>query len=372
MDNNMKKIAMIPVRMGSKRVKNKNLRLLGNKPLVAYVIEAAVKADIFDEIYINSESDIFKEIADQYGVKFYKRPEQLSSDQATNDHFALDFMDNIEGDILIQLLATSPFITSNQIIEFTNKSVEYDTLISTAKVKIESIYKGNPINFNQKEITPPSQLLEPIQAYACSLMSWKYDNYKVNMEQYGAGYHGGDGKIGFYELSGHATVDIDEEEDFKLAEAILKAEDIKPQYYKSGNVYDADRDRVLLEDGVFNNTMLDFNKEVASIQEIIQNNPIDTAWSHTLVNSESTCATLIAQMPGEGNRLHYHSDWDEWWHILKGQWEWFVEGRKLTVKEGDLVFIERGKRHKITAIGEGMSIRLAVSREDIDHIYECV
>ena len=67
----MKKIiAMIPVRLGSKRIPNKNLRLLGNKPLVAYIIEAAIKADVFDEIYINSESDIFKEIAEQYGVKF--------------------------------------------------------------------------------------------------------------------------------------------------------------------------------------------------------------------------------------------------------------------------------------------------------------
>ena len=117
----MKKIAMIPVRLGSKRVKNKNLRLLGNKPLVAYVIEAAKKANIFDEIYLNSESEIFQEIADQYNIKFYKRPKSLSTDKATNDHFALDFINNVEGDILIQLLATSPFITQEQIVEFTNK-----------------------------------------------------------------------------------------------------------------------------------------------------------------------------------------------------------------------------------------------------------
>jgi CMP-N-acetylneuraminic acid synthetase/quercetin dioxygenase-like cupin family protein len=366
----MKKIAMIPVRLGSKRVKNKNLRLLGNKPLVSYVIEAALESKVFDEIYLNSESDIFKEIADSYGIKFYKRPDWYSSDEATNDHFSLDFMNNVEGDILIQLLATSPFITSEQIVNFVNQSINFDTLISTSKVKIESLYKGKPINFDPKQITPPSQLLEPVQAYACSLMSWKYNNYKSNMEKYGAGYHGGDGDIGFFELSGYATVDIDEEDDFKLAEAIIKIKNQKPRYYKSGDVYDANRKRVLLEDGVSNNTMLEYNKEVTSIKNIINSNPTDEAWSHTLVNSESTCATLIAQMPGEGNRLHYHSDWDEWWHIIQGQWEWYVDGKTLTVSEGDLVFIERNKRHKITAIGKGLSIRLAVSREDIDHIYE--
>ena len=97
----MKKIiAMIPVRLGSKRVPNKNLRLLGNKPLVAHIIEAAKEANVFDEIVINSESDIFKEIADEYGVKFYKRPEHLSTDEATNDDFTLDFMHNINGDML--------------------------------------------------------------------------------------------------------------------------------------------------------------------------------------------------------------------------------------------------------------------------------
>ena len=233
----MKRIAMIPVRMGSKRIKNKNLRLLGNKPLVAYVIESAKKSGVFDEIYLNSESDIFREIANEYGIKFYKRPEVLATDDATNDDFALDFMDNIDGDILVQLLATSPFITPEQIIEFTNKSESSDTLISTTKVKIESIYKDLPINFDQSKVSPPSQLLEPVYAYACSLMAWKYDNYKSNMYKYGAGYHGGDGQIDFFELNGYATLDIDEEVDFLLAESILLAKPTRPEYYKSGKSY---------------------------------------------------------------------------------------------------------------------------------------
>ena len=76
----MKVIAMIPARLGSKRVKNKNLRLLGGKPLIAHVIETVKETNIFDEIYINSESDVFKQIADSYGINFYKRPSELSTD----------------------------------------------------------------------------------------------------------------------------------------------------------------------------------------------------------------------------------------------------------------------------------------------------
>ena len=63
----MKKIiGMIPARLGSKRVKKKNLRLIGGKPLISYVIEAALDVKYFDEIYINSESDVFSEIAKKY------------------------------------------------------------------------------------------------------------------------------------------------------------------------------------------------------------------------------------------------------------------------------------------------------------------
>jgi len=79
---------------------------------------------------------------------------------------------------------------------------------------------------------------------------------------------------------------------------------------------------------------------------------------------------LIAQMPGEGNRMHFHPDWDEWWYIIEGEWEWTIDGEAKVVRQGEVGFIKRGRRHKITAVGEGMSIRLAVSRNDVDHVYD--
>ena len=74
-------------------------------------------------------------------------------------------------------------------------------------------------------------------------------------------------------------------------------------------------------------------------------------------------------MPGEGNRMHYHHNWDEWWYIIQGQWEWLVDDEKKEITTGELVFIERNRVHKITATGNSMAIRLAVSREDVDHVY---
>ena len=111
----MKTIAMIPARLGSKRVPKKNLRLLNGRPLISYVIESAVKSDIFDEVYLNSESELFSEIADEYGALFYKRPEKFSTDLSNNDDFVTDFMKNVEGDILIQILPTSPLLSTEEI-----------------------------------------------------------------------------------------------------------------------------------------------------------------------------------------------------------------------------------------------------------------
>tara|TARA_Y100001938_G_C8077432_1_gene426968 strand:+ start:1005 stop:2129 length:1125 start_codon:yes stop_codon:yes gene_type:complete len=365
-------VAVIPARLGSKRVPKKNIRLLNGKPLIQYVIDAAVEAACFDEIWVNSESDILKEIAENSNVKFYKRPLELCEDNVGSDLFVHDFIKNVDCDVIVQILPTSPFITAEQIKQFVSLSTNYDTVVSTTPVRIESLYDGVPINFKRSEPTPPSQDLTPIQAYACSLMSWDVDLYNSNMERFGCAYHGGEGSVGYYEITGYGALDIDEEDDFVLAEAIahsLQQPNTRPKYYDDEEIYDADRLRVLLDDGVTNNTMYEFNKERVSIDEIIERNPQDSCWSHTLVNSKSNSATLIAQMPGEGNRMHYHADWDEWWHILKGEWEWFIEGKAVTVKKGDMVFIERNKVHKITAIGEDQAIRLAVSREDVDHIY---
>jgi len=67
----MKIVAMIPARLGSARVKNKNLRLINKKPLIQYIIDSALQSEYLDDIYINSEALIFKELADHNNIHFY-------------------------------------------------------------------------------------------------------------------------------------------------------------------------------------------------------------------------------------------------------------------------------------------------------------
>lgn len=360
---------MIPARMGSKRVPKKNLRKILGKKLIQYPIDAAKASGVFDEIYINSESDIFKEIAEKSGIKFHKRPEHLSSDSATNDDFTQEFINNVECDVIVQILSTSPFITPEEIREFVEriKIGDINTLISVKNVQIEAIYKNEPINFDPIGVTLPSQELEPIKAYACSLMAWTTKEYNENMKIHGAGYHGGDYPKDTFELKGFSTVDIDNEEDFDIAEVI--AEHIQKIEKDSTDLHkENDVPSILFKDGVEYNDLHDSNKEIVNLYDII-NSMGESSWSKRVVNSENNSATLICQNPGEGNRRHYHSDWNEWWLIVKGEWIFEIEGANKIVKEGDLVFIEKNRIHRIEATGNVPAIRLAVSREDVDHIY---
>lgn len=217
-------IAMIPARLGSQRVPKKNLRLLAGKPMISYVIETALQSGVFDEVYVNTEADIIGEVAIQYGAKFYKRPEEFATNTSGNDDFAYDFIKNTDGDILIQILPTSPLLTTDEVRSFVDEMIkkDYDTLISVIDHKIACIYDGKPVNFKLLEPHISSQLMTPVQSYATVLMGWKYESFKQSMEKFGFAYHGSDSKIGYFSLKGLSEIDIDEEKDFQLAEVALQ------------------------------------------------------------------------------------------------------------------------------------------------------
>lgn len=373
----MKIVGMIPARLCSKRVKKKNLRLINGKPLISYIVETIKQCDCFDEIYLNSEAMIFKEIADEYGISFYKRPAEFSTDQSTNDEFALDFLKNVPGDILIQVLPTSPLITVAEINNFTNEMIHknYDTLISVENKQIACVYDGEPVNFDKLKVNPPSQTMKPVQAYATVLMGWKHETFIKNMNKYDSAYHGGDGRTGYFELRGLSTIDIDREEDFALVEAIITSQQnrkngSKKYYESSSNDHsEVDVESILKKDGVIINDLASVNREVINFFDILHEKGVTHSWSKRVIDTENNSATIIAQLPGEGNRLHYHPNWNEWWYIIDGEWEWEIEGEKKIIKKGDIVFMEKGRQHKITAAGNKIAIRLAVSRADVAHVY---
>lgn len=227
-------VAMIPCRLGSQRVPKKNLRLLAGKTLAQWVGEACLASEAFDGVYINSESNVFQKMAKDAGIHFYKRPAHLSTNAATNDDFALDFMNSVDCDVLIQVNPTSPFTSPQSIREFVQAFLDggYQTLHTVKEERIEGLFNGRPLNFDPMKQMPPSQELMPVQVFTSSMMAWDVAKYRDNMKKAGCAVYGGDGKIGYFVVRGLATLDIDNEFDFQMAEAFVAIKNQEVRYYE--------------------------------------------------------------------------------------------------------------------------------------------
>lgn len=220
--NNYKLVAMIPARMGSKRIPKKNIRFLLDKPLIQYPVDLALKSDAFDSIWVNTESVQLGEICRSMGVNFHQRPEALANDQATNREFVYEFLQKHDCDYVVMVNPTSPLLTKetmNRFIEFV-QSGDYDIIHSVIAVKTESFYKGEPINFD-KRYKINSQFLEPVKEIMWALTAWKRDFFLAAQD---SGLNPiFEGKIGLFEVPKDESADLDTEEDWNIAEGLLNA-----------------------------------------------------------------------------------------------------------------------------------------------------
>jgi len=214
-------IAMIPARIGSTRLPRKNLALLDGKPLIYYAISAAKESGVFDRILLNSDSHIFKDVAERYGVEFYHRPEDLGSSKAKSDSVVYDFMKKHAGDILVWVNPTSPLQPSSEISDVIDYFIEnnLDSLITVKNENVHCLLDGQPINFDSGELFAQTQDLKPVQPFVYSLMMWRYAPFMKAFEE--KGYALLNGKIGFYSVSNLASVIIKTAEDLKFAEYVL-------------------------------------------------------------------------------------------------------------------------------------------------------
>ena len=93
------------------------------------------------------------------------------------------------------------------------------------------------------------------------------------------------------------------------------------------------------------------------------------SWAVRIAYNNRFGGVVIQQQPGEGNRKHYHPDADENWIILDGKWEWYIEGKKQTVKKGDFVIVPKKTWHQIKCVGNKPGVRYAITKPDVEHIY---
>jgi CMP-N-acetylneuraminic acid synthetase len=215
-----KSIAMIPARMGSQRLKQKNLRELGGIPLITRAIRKCREAGVFDEIWVNSEHPAFGEIAAAEGVSFHQRPEELGNNQATSEQFVHEFLQRHQTEFVFQVHSIAPLLTVKQVkefVEFMNRE-PFDVLLSYEPIQIECALEGKPVNFTFETKTN-SQELKPIQRVTWSITGWRRATYLEAISASKCATYSG--RVGFYPVDHLAAHVIKTEDDLLLAEAVL-------------------------------------------------------------------------------------------------------------------------------------------------------
>lgn len=162
----MKITAVIPVRVGSQRVKNKNLKSFGDTSLLALKIDNLLKVERISQIIVNTDSDEAIELAKAKGVSFHRREDYYASSECTNSEFLEHLGIVTQTDLFAYCPCTTPFILpstiDNSISKFLN-SDSNDCLATVSTVKEFLWLDGNPINY-ERDKQPNSQNLPNIYA----------------------------------------------------------------------------------------------------------------------------------------------------------------------------------------------------------------
>lgn len=154
-----KVVAIIPARSGSKGVVNKNIRLLGGEPVLAYSIKAALNASLIERVIVSTDSQEYADLALSYGAEVpFLRPKRISQDDGTDLQFfkhTINWYRDNEGfvpEFFVHLRPTTPLRFSETIDEaikkFINTGSKFTSLRSCHAMS-ESSYKTFEIE-NQK------------------------------------------------------------------------------------------------------------------------------------------------------------------------------------------------------------------------------
>lgn len=208
---------LIPSRAGSKRVKDKNIRLLGRHPLLAYSIFAARECQL--PAYVSTDSAEYAAIARDYGANVLMRSAELASDNATDLDVIEHFLANEHCDLVVYLRPTTPFRLPDMILEAVEimSGTAYDSLRSVEEMD-ETAYKCFTITAGiLRPLTPiditdaPNQSLQP---------TFKPNGYVdiVRSDIVKRGALWGSGRYAFITPK---TVEIDTEDDFEYAEYLI-------------------------------------------------------------------------------------------------------------------------------------------------------
>jgi len=206
--------AIMPIKLNNERLHGKNIKMLGSKPLIQYQLDALLEVKMCDSISVFcSDEAIISYLP--VGIKFVKRCSNLDLPTSNFTQIFSSFMKIADSDIYVYAHATAPFITVNTIRRCINavKSGEYDSAFCASKIQDFIWYERKPLNFNVENI-PRSQDLSPIYKETSGIYVFTKKTFETYKRRVGISPF-------ICEVSYKEAVDINNPDDFKLAEALL-------------------------------------------------------------------------------------------------------------------------------------------------------
>ena len=224
-------LCVIPARSGSKGLRNKNIRILNKKPLIAWSIIAAKKCKLIDKIIVSTDSTKIAKVAKKYGAETpFIRPKKFATDKASSFSVlkhAIEFYknQNINYDYILMLEPTSPLRDINDIIYCINKikKTNIKTIVSLTKVEdqhpnfLYSISNKNYLKpyINSKKLYIRRQDVSSLFYLEGSIYISKISTLLKEKTWYHKNTQA-------FLVDKWKSLEIDDIEDFKLAEIFIK------------------------------------------------------------------------------------------------------------------------------------------------------
>lgn len=211
--------AIVPMRHNSERVPGKNYRLLGGKPLYHHIVETLRSVPEIDEVVIDTDSDRILEDAARYfpDVKLLLRPVHLRAGETPMNDVLLNTVDQLDADVILQTHSTNPFLSgsvlSRALNEFSARSSEVDSVFGVTRLQARLWdNRTQPLN-HDPAVLLRTQDLPPVFLENSCFYIFTPDLVRRTANRIGPSPL-------MIEVPAGEAVDIDEESDFRLAEAI--------------------------------------------------------------------------------------------------------------------------------------------------------
>ena len=225
-------LAVIPARGGSRRIPRKNTRDLCGRPVIAYTIEAALQSGVFDRVVVSTDDDQIAAIAKEYGADVpFIRAASLADDYTPVSLVTLDALERLDPDgkvyrYVAQLMANCPLRTAEDVRDSYRQFVETgaDSQISVTRygwlnpwwaMTRDDRYRLAFI-FDEQRVDRRSQDLPEVFCPTGAIWWAKADVLRCEKTFYIADRTG-------WEIPWQRAVDIDTEDDWRLAEILMEA-----------------------------------------------------------------------------------------------------------------------------------------------------